>query len=1056
MSRRERPAQRLADPAPKPSRGAAAPARVSPAAEQLDWDKFFQGVSASQREELVALARAQGILYSFQLPATVNGSHGEQVPEAFAQILAGQVDRLSPVHVEPVAVQDDELDGAQREAVAKALQTPDICLIQGVAGTGKSRVITEIVGQIAARGQRVLLMAAVPAGIDRVLEGLARRENVCALRCLGTGETPDSIPAAVRPFTQAAQEQYLQTQAVERARQRVELSQQTHVRLQELAPLWPRIDELTQRIAVLEDRRKALEERRASLAQELDALTAAPSESSPYRSFADALAEHLRARDAALVRIDQEDVTLREQIKVATRALEAVAQDQGRLQPLVNASKTRRFWSGAWWRALLRLGLGRDWADLEKRRVELCSNRECLEAKIRLLQQEGEQAQNAFQEKRAALVAGEVKRLQAELDEESSQVDLEIRPLMDAWRAAVGNLASEMALPSACSVEAVAAAQNSWHRLVEQNAQRTVLARQWATYLAQSHQTISSRLPQYVNVLAATCGTPVERQVGDSAANGASGAGEFDYLVLDDADQVPETELLKVARRARRWILVGQPSASAGQESVSDPLSHATRFSAAVPRLHPPFPHLWGLLHRDPRSLPYCWSRASGRLCCRLRAVTGAQQQWIEKEVVADFPEIELRILNLPQCRPVLAEILFPASFALETAKQYIYTELQELAVQTDAPALRWTETSNRIVLSFSEQEDATLVPVTLEPGMREFIHLLPANGDAGAEASLTAKIEFDSEAGWNRARSADWVARYVGLRDPGRTARLDVLHRMKPEVGRFVASVLGNARPRRQDQVHKESFSWVEPAVEFVAVPPLTNRDQPAKSRDRVETPAAATVHPWSRRGGAGIELDLADARQRDRITAELRNRLPREGIVNLVEAQAIVRALSTLAVQVSRDGHGPARHRHNGACVEVAVMALYSAQAELIRGLVERAPVLASAPLKIQIGVPAHFRHRETCIALLSLTRSHTHRPVAFAEDPHMLALALTRARARIMIFADAGTLLRRIQWQGPLEHLDQAGAAHEKQLLGHLVRYLDRQSSERPLPSPQGRPT
>ena len=123
-------------------------------------------------------------------------------------------------------------------------------------------------------------------------------------------------------------------------------------------------------------------------------------------------------------------------------------------------------------------------------------------------------------------MAGEVKRLQAELDEQSSQVDLEIRPLMDAWRAAVGNLASEMALPGACSVEAVAAARNSWHRLVEQSAQRTVLARQWASYLAQSHQTISSRLPQYVYILAATCSTPVERQVGDSAANGASGAGE--------------------------------------------------------------------------------------------------------------------------------------------------------------------------------------------------------------------------------------------------------------------------------------------------------------------------------------------------------------------------------------------------------------------------------------------------------------------------------------------------------------------------------------------------
>src|SRR4029077_18573029 len=124
-------------------------------------------------------------------------------------------------------------------------------------------------------------------------------------------------------------------------------------------------------------RRNALEERRASLPQELDALTAAPAESSPPRSCADALMEYIRGGDEALVRINQEDVTLREEMEIATRALEAVEQDQRRLQPLVDAWKTRRFWSGAWWRALLRPGLGRQWAGLEQRRTELCSDLEC-------------------------------------------------------------------------------------------------------------------------------------------------------------------------------------------------------------------------------------------------------------------------------------------------------------------------------------------------------------------------------------------------------------------------------------------------------------------------------------------------------------------------------------------------------------------------------------------------------------------------------------------------------------------------------------------------------
>src|SRR5262249_39396141 len=53
--------------------------------------------------------------------------------------------------------------------------------------------------------------------------------------------------------------------------------------------------------------------------------------------------------------------------------------------------------------------------------------------------------------------------------------------------------------------------------------------------------------------------------------------------------------------------------------------------------------------------------------------------------------------------------------------------------------------------------------------------------------------------------------------------------------------------------------------------------------------------------------------------------------------------------------------------------------------------------------------------------------------------LVLALTRAAARLLIFGDPGTLARRTQWQGPLDHLDEAASERERDLVCGLVAYL-----------------
>ncbi|HEX8826198.1 MAG TPA: AAA domain-containing protein [Archangium sp.] len=86
--------------------------------------------------------------------------------------------RWEPVRPEPVAswyvLQDERWSGtsAQREFVAKALGTPDFAFLEGPPGSGKTHAICELVLQLIARGERVLLCSTTNVAVDNVLERL--------------------------------------------------------------------------------------------------------------------------------------------------------------------------------------------------------------------------------------------------------------------------------------------------------------------------------------------------------------------------------------------------------------------------------------------------------------------------------------------------------------------------------------------------------------------------------------------------------------------------------------------------------------------------------------------------------------------------------------------------------------------------------------------------------------------------------------------------------------------------------------------------------------------
>jgi hypothetical protein len=302
--------------------------------------------------------------------------------------------------------------------------------------------------------------------------------------------------------------------------------------------------------------------------------------------------------------------------------------------------------------------------------------------------------------------------------------------------------------------------------------------------------------------------------------------------------------------------------------------------------------------------------------------------------------------------------------------------------------------------------------------------------------------VEFDRSAGWERSRAEEWVRQHLRARDLGRTAFLDVPHRMHPDLAAFVADLLFRGLYRQPREA--VGADWPAPAVrgcraavQFVPVPPLPKEAE----RGRGPDPERRTL-ALARKGGAGLELDLTDPRHRDRLPTELRSELPQQGLVNYLEAQEVVQALTALVADPAVRALAETRESSEPA---IAVLALYEAQVELLRRLIQQVPDLAHGGVAIEVDVPAAFRQREAAVVLLSLTRSHTHRAVTFGAGPEALALALTRARAKLVVFGDPGTLVRRGQWEGPLDQLDQAAAARERELIAQLVRYLQGQGAQ-----------
>ncbi|ADY51935.1 AAA ATPase [Pseudopedobacter saltans DSM 12145] len=96
-----------------------------------------------------------------------------------------------------------------------------------------------------------------------------------------------------------------------------------------------------------------------------------------------------------------------------------------------------------------------------------------------------------------------------------------------------------------------------------------------------------------------------------------------------------------------------------------------------------------------------------------------------------------------------------------------------------------------------------------------------------------------------------------------------------------------------------------------------------------------------------------------------------------------------------------------HNKAKYSVAVISPYKQQVELLKELIEDWEDLKPFLAQIDINTIDSFQGQERDIVYISLTRSNSENAIGFLSDIRRMNVAITRARMKLVVIGDSGTL-------------------------------------------------
>jgi hypothetical protein len=994
----------------------------------LLWPQLFQAATETDRSVWLDQARTSGILYAHQM-ANVDGRPSTKT--LLADLLAGRAGPLPPPNcgaLGELTFFDEQLDDEQRQAVRAALAADDVFLLQGLPGTGKSRVLAELAAQAAARGWKVLLTAPSALSLDRFFHHLRNLEHVLAVRWLDPHEDPAHLPESVREHTLPGRAERLKADSLAAAEAEIAARTQEREVLQQELRVVHELRSVVAEVQGLERRREELLAQR----QQLPAGVAAEAEAAAAGGPADpALAKTLETEQLRhLSALQEVDKHLAEAGEICTARQQDLSKWQAQAQAqaeIMDARRQWRYFSLKFWRGLLQGRASQRLAEFRCRETEAAS---ALAAARQ--QQETLHAQRAIEVARNAtareqILAAEAARRQVEVDQQLNVLLSSQEDLAQLWNGKLSGLrATAKSIPSLS-----APAHQSLIQLLEARCaecQRlTEFAVSWKTTLAELRPDADALIVPYVNLLAVTTGGF------QAAPTHPLLAQDFDVVLIDQADRLGASDLETLAARGRRCVLSGHPPAPfPGQE---------TGARGQLP--HTAFHQLWQRLHVDLDSLSCQWLQDGNALICQLVSLDAEQRAALESERLVDQADVELRILNLPDVRPILAEVVFADGFNIQSAKAYLYQQLGELTLRPAGGRFRWRQQGSRLVLDLGlpAADALATIRVTLEDGICELVQPIPARDNGKAPVRwTTAGLEFDCSQGWTRQRAGAWLSESLGLTDPGRTAALETNHRAQLELATFVAGILGELHPVPRSAV-------LAPPAGCVRLVHLKSTAGPKGQQQRVAKPRPPN-------NGSGLppslELDLSDARQRQRMPLELQLKLPMRGHVNLVEAEQVIRLLQGVAADRNPNAAAAA------SPLDIAVLSWQLPQVQLLEHLWARAARPGLEP-RVRFHTVSSFRDGEADIVLLSLTRSHEQRPLPFAEQVSDWRLALGGARRQLIVIGDLDTLQRRGQVQGQVGRQSNELSTLEREVCARLAQHgAPAVRASRQIPACEGAPT
>lgn len=167
---------------------------------------------------------ASGAIYRTQQEALETLRDGEaKNPYLLRTLVEHQFRNYTPSTTLP----EQLLNPAQQEAFQRALTLPDLLLVWGPPGTGKSRTITEIARCYCKQGRRVLITSGTHKAVDNVLEQFLNDKSLTVIRF----GHEDRILEAVRASLTIDEQTRKMKQQIEKRTQ--ELSQQLKTFMQE-------------------------------------------------------------------------------------------------------------------------------------------------------------------------------------------------------------------------------------------------------------------------------------------------------------------------------------------------------------------------------------------------------------------------------------------------------------------------------------------------------------------------------------------------------------------------------------------------------------------------------------------------------------------------------------------------------------------------------------------------------------------------------------------------------------------------------------------------------